>query len=324
MKNKLWFIPLAIISLVFSGCAQQSQTSKNVGATSQEDSKIKINTTIFPLQEFASKIGGKYATVKNVVPPGVEPHDYEPTIQSMSQLSESDLFIYNGAGLEGFVDKALDTIDKEKTIVVEASDGIKLEEGADEHTAEEQKDKHSHHEPHNHADLDPHVFIDPIHSIKMAENIKNALVKKDPTHRNYYQKNFENLKEQLVSLDQKFTALMKHNHKKEILVSHAAYGYWEKRYGLRQIPIAGLSPSNEPTQKQLQTIIELSKRHHIHFVLYEDNIKPRVADTVKAEVGAEALSFHNMESPSLKDIENNEDYISLMEKNIKLLKKVLK
>ncbi|WP_062234335.1 metal ABC transporter solute-binding protein, Zn/Mn family [Fictibacillus sp. FJAT-27399] len=167
------------------------------------------------------------------------------------------------------------------------------------------------------------MFIDPINSIKMAENIKNAMVKKDSSHKKYYEKNFEELKSQLTALDQDFKTLMNKSDKKEILVSHAAYGYWEKRYGLIQIPISGLSPSNEPTQKQLQQIIDLSKKHHIRYVLFEDNVKPRVADPVKSEVGAEALSFHNMESPAQKDIESKEDYISLMEKNLTIPKKVL-
>ncbi|WHY75056.1 metal ABC transporter substrate-binding protein [Fictibacillus enclensis] len=299
---------LSIFSLLLAACSGQKETSSN-----GDPNKLTVKTTIFPLKDFASKIGGKYVDVKNVVPAGVEPHDYEPTVQTMSELSDSDLFIYNGAGLDGFADKAIDTLDQTHTTVVKATRGISLEE---EH-AEGQDHKHEH----NHGDIDPHVFIDPVHSIKMAENIKDALVKKDPGHKNDYEKNYEELKTKLTALDQDYKSTIDKSPKKEILVSHAAYGYWEKRYGLKQIPISGLSPSNEPTQKQLQSIIELSKKHNIKYVLFEDNVKPRVADTVKSEVGAEALSFHNLESPAKKD--RDKDYISLMKGNLDILKKAL-
>ncbi|MDN4072093.1 metal ABC transporter solute-binding protein, Zn/Mn family [Fictibacillus terranigra] len=313
MKMK-WLAMFTALSFILAACSGQNKTSSAEEAA-HKNKKIQINTTIFPLEDFAAKIGGKYVNVQNVVPAGIEPHDYEPTIQTMSKLTDGDIFIYNGAGLEGFADKAIDTLNQDQTMVVKASEGISLAEAQEEHEGQK--------EHHEHGDVDPHVFIDPLHSIKMAENIKNALVKKDSPHKEYYEKNFEDLKSQIAALDQDFKTLMKGSHKKEILVSHAAYGYWEKRYGLKQIPISGLSPSNEPTQKQLQQIINLSKKHQIRYVLFEDNVKPRVADTVKSEVGAEALSFHNLESPSQKDISGKQDYISLMEKNINILKKVL-
>ncbi|MDN4526175.1 metal ABC transporter solute-binding protein, Zn/Mn family [Fictibacillus fluitans] len=308
MKYLKLIAVLSIFSFLLAACSGQKETSSN-----EDSNKLTVNTTIFPLKDFASKIGGKYVTVKNVVPAGVEPHDYEPTIQTMSELSDGDLFIYNGAGLEGFADKAIDTLDQDKTTVIKATQGIKLET---EHAEGEESD-HDHH----HGDIDPHVFIDPVHSVKMAENIKNALVKKDPKHKNEYEKNFTELKSELMKLDENYKTTIQNSPKKEILVSHAAYGYWEIRYGLKQIPISGLSPSNEPTQKQLQSIIELSKTHDINYVLFEDNVKPRVADTVKSEVGAEALSFHNLESPAKKD--SGKDYISLMEGNLDILKKAL-
>ncbi|SDN01035.1 zinc transport system substrate-binding protein [Fictibacillus solisalsi] len=308
MKYLKLIAMLSIFSFLLAACSGQKETSSN-----KDPNKLTVNTTIFPLKDFASKIGGKYVSVKNVVPAGVEPHDYEPTIQTMSELSDGDLFIYNGAGLEGFADKAIDTLDRNKTTVIKATQGIRLE-------AEHAEGEESDHE-HNHGDTDPHVFIDPVHSVKMAENIKDALIKKDPKHKNEYEKNFAALKSELMKLDKSYKTTIQNSSKKEILVSHAAYGYWEKRYGLKQIPISGLSPSNEPTQKQLQSIIELSKKHNINYVLFEDNVKPRVADTVKSEVGAEALSFHNLESPAKKD--SGKDYISLMKGNLDILKKAL-
>ncbi|MCG3056711.1 zinc ABC transporter substrate-binding protein, partial [Escherichia coli] len=84
------------------------------------------------------------------------------------------------------------------------------------------------------------------------------------------------LKAQLEELDQKLETTISEGKHKEILVSHAAYGYWEKRYGLTQISVAGLSPTNEPSQKQLQSIIKEANEHNIKYFIFDQNLEPKV------------------------------------------------
>ena len=90
---------------------------------------------------------------------------------------------------------------------------------------------------HDHGDNDPHIWLDPILSITIAENIKNALVDLNPEGTETFEANFQQLKAQFEDLDQSFTNIVSKSDKKEILVSHAAYGYWEKRYGIKQISV---------------------------------------------------------------------------------------
>ena len=195
------------------------------------------------------------------------------------------------------------------------------------HDESEHADEEATHEEeghaHDHGDTDPHVWIDPVLSIQLAENIKNALTELHPDGKETFEKNFEALKTKLNELDQSFSDVINNANKKEILVSHAAYGYWESRYGLEQISVLGLSPTQEPSQKELQTIIETAKEHEIKYIIFETNVSSNVTDIVQSEIGAEALTLNNLESLSDEDIKNNEDYFSIMKKNLETLEKAL-
>ncbi|MBD8068559.1 metal ABC transporter solute-binding protein, Zn/Mn family [Bacillus sp. PS06] len=326
MKLKsMIFTLIMIISIFLSGCSEEQSVS---------DDKISIYTTIYPLEFFTEKIGGEHISVSSIIPPGADAHTFEPTARTMTQIAEADGFIYTGIGLEGFVDAVTESLSKEKVAFIAAGDGIDLhseevvqDHEEDDHAHEEENHDHEEsasHDDHDHGDVDPHVWIDPILSISLAENIKEALIKLAPEHTEEFEQSFLALKEELEALDQEFQQAVSSAAHHEILVSHAAYGYWESRYGIEQISVTGLSPTQEPSQRQLQTIIETAKEHDIKYILFEQNVTGKVAEVVKKEIGAEALMLHNLESLTDDDLQNNEDYLSLMRKNIETLQKAMK
>ncbi|WP_010195233.1 metal ABC transporter solute-binding protein, Zn/Mn family [Bacillus sp. m3-13] len=198
-----------------------------------------------------------------------------------------------------------------------------------EHEEEAHEEEHDHeheeegHEEHDHADGDPHVWLDPTLSITLAENVKNALVELKPEAKEDFEANFETLKTDLEKLDAEFKETVDSGKTNKILVSHAAYGYWENRYGLEQISVTGLSPTQEPSQKQLTEIINTAKENEIKYVIFDQNISGKIAEVVKNEIKAEALVLHNLEAATEEDVENEEDYFSLMRQNIETLKKAL-
>jgi zinc transport system substrate-binding protein len=324
MKKKLslllafWFITM--MSIV--GCSSNTASNGEKAENSKEDQLI-IYTTIFPLQDFTKKIGGDHVLVESVFPPNADAHTYEPTTKQMVKMAEADLFIYTGIGLEGFAEKAHETLETENVKVIKAGDGIELikskdeDEHADKHE-DEHTDEHTHHD-----DLDPHVWLDPVLAVQLAENIKNALVELKPEAKKDFEENFEQLKEQLNDLDQQFKDVVQNAERSEIVVSHAAYGYWENRYGIQQIYISGLSPTSEPSQKELAEIIEFAKKHNIKYVIFEQNVSNNIANIVQSELGAEALTLHNLESITEEEMKNGEDYFSLMKQNLETLKKAL-
>ncbi|PAE31329.1 metal ABC transporter substrate-binding protein [Bacillus sp. 7884-1] len=320
------------LSLLLTGCG-----SKEVVKTGEnkERNSLIVYTTIYPLEDFTKKIGGSYVEVQSIYPPNVDAHSYEPSTKDMINLADSDLFIYTGVGIEGFAEKATEALEKEDVQVLKAADGIDLiestddnhhddEEGhSDENEGEHTESENHEGEEHNHGDVDPHVWLDPVLSIALANNIKNSLSKLKPEHAAEFETNFKQLKSELEKLDKEFKTTIESSKTKNLLVSHAAYGYWEKRYGIETIAISGLSPTQEPTQKELQAIIEESTEHNIHYVIFEQNISPKIAKIIQEEIGAKALTLHNLEAVTEENIKQNDDYFSIMRKNLETIKTVL-
>ncbi|WP_368654302.1 zinc ABC transporter substrate-binding protein [Ornithinibacillus sp. 4-3] len=176
----------------------------------------------------------------------------------------------------------------------------------------------------DHSEHDPHIWTDPLRVVQVAEIVKEELIALNPSEEDLYNENFEALKEKLIALDEKFTNLLEQKENKYIIVPHAAFGYWEERYGIEQIAISGLSTEEEPSQKALVEVMTAADEHDIEYILYEQNSENRLSKVIQDEIGAEALTIHNLEVRTEEDIENEKDYISLMEENLEILDKVTK
>src|SRR5699024_3423806 len=164
---------------------------------------------------------------------------------------------------------------------------------------------------------------DPILMVDMSTTIYDVLQEKLPEHQAELEENYNELVKGLKNLDQSFVSLVEQAKHKEMIVSHAAYGYWEKRYGLEQISIAGKSTTSEPTQKELQSIIQFVKENDVKYVLYEQNTNTKLTDVVKNEANVDSLTLHNLSVRTDEDIKENKDYLSIMEENIATLDKAL-
>ncbi|MFS0822307.1 metal ABC transporter substrate-binding protein [Bacillus sp. 1P02SD] len=303
-KARGYFVLLFLISILTACGADETN----------KEGKLSVYTTVFPLTDFTQKIGGEDVLVKSVYPPGADAHSFEPTPRDMTEIASADAFIYTGVGVEAFVETAQKTLKNENVALIEAGAGIEFL-----HT----EDDDHHDDEHNHGDIDPHIWLDPIYSIQLAENIKNALSEINPSDKDVYEQNFKELKEQLEALNTDFKQVTNSAKQKEILVAHSAYGYWEDRYGIKQISITGYSPTNEPSQKELKNIIDEVKEHNLKYILFEQNISSKIAETVQNETGTDSLTLHNLEAITEQEIESKEDYFSLMRQNLDTLKKAL-
>lgn len=358
MKIPTMLSTVITAGLILAGCGKETNSY-----TSPDSNKevVDVYTTIYPLEDFTQKIGGEFVDVQSVLPPNVDAHSFEPSTKDMMNLADSDLFIYTGAGIEGFAEKAVESLKNEDVSIVKAADNIELlsveeeshdheeaaeEESHDNHDEAATEEEHeSHHssenngeadvheegevhedehsgeeDEHAHGDVDPHVWLDPNLSIQMAENIKNALIEKMPEKKKAFESNYNLLKKDLEKLDHDFKETVGNSKTKYLLVSHAAYGYWENRYGIDQIAISGLSPTQEPSQKELEEIIEESKAHNIRYLMFEQNVSPRVSEVIQKEIGAKSLTLYNLESITEEDRNKGEDYFSIMRKNLENIK----
>jgi zinc transport system substrate-binding protein len=298
------------LSLLLSACSN----GKDQGQKNKE--QLTIYTTVFPLQYFSEVIGGNFVDVKTIYPPGADEHTFEPSQKDMMNLADSDLFFYIGLGLEGFVEKAKGTLKSQNVTLVPVAEGLKLPSTDDSHQKAEDHDEHN-------TDVNPHVWLDPIYAKEMAAVIRDGLVKKMPQNKEFFNGNYQKLVTELDELDANYMQTITNAKHKKMIVTHAAFGYWETRYGIEQISISGLSTTNEPTQKELEKIISIADHDGLHYILFEENVQSKLGKVVQKEIGARALPIHNLAILTPDNIKNKETYFSLMNKNLETLKTAL-
>lgn len=314
-----------LIGILLTGCAEGSKEE------SDNPEVLDVYTTVYPLQYFTEVIGGEHVEVTSIYPPGADEHTFEPSQKDMMKIADADLFFYVGLGLEGFVEKAKGTLKNEQVTLHGAGEDIHLkathdEEDSHAHSGDEDdhdEDSHTENDHHNHGGIDPHIWIDPLYAKELAESIKEQLSAKLPAYSETFEENYLELSADLDQLDADFKNLTETANHNEIIVAHSAYGYWESRYGIQQLSISGLSTTSEPSQKELQSLIEHAKEADLKYVISEQNYQSKLADIVQKELGASSLTLHNLSVLTEDDIESNETYFSLMKKNLQTLEKAL-
>lgn len=330
-------VAVACAAVMLTACGSKAMDNNNnnnnadnkVATESQKPKAEGLNvvTTTYILRDLTEEIAGDKATVTCLIPKGQGVHGFEPSPKDMNRVNASDLFIYNGAGLESFTDRLKESLEGDATFV-EASEGIELLKGGHHHHHDEDADhdhnaaEHDHdHDAadhdHEHEGMDPHVWMAPDNAEEMAENICEALSAKDPDNAAYYKANYEKLSEKFDALDDSLENVLSKAKHKDIVVSHEAYGYLAKEYGLNQIPIEGINSESEPDPKAMKTIVDEMKAKGIRTVFTEPNEDDKIAQTVASEAGAEVKELDPME------YESDKNYFERMESNLKILESAL-
>lgn len=350
MKRIGWIALLALI-LLLAACggaeepATDSQNEEDTASTSAEE-KLDIYATVYPLVYFTERIGGEHVDVKSVYPAGANEHTFEPTQKDMINMADADMLFYIGLGLEGFIDSAKSTLQNENLEFIATADSITDEQleaaaagdghGHEEDTHGHEEDEHGHeddehgheeeaagHEGHDHGSTDPHVWISPVLSQQLALSIRDSLIEADPESAPEFEQNYEELIAELEALDQSFETLGANAQRDTFFVSHAAFGYLAAPYGFDQVAVAGLNSQDEPSQRELTQIVDMAREQDIDYIVFEQNVSSNLTEVIRNEVGAEAIEMHNLGVLTQEDIDNDETYFTLMEKNLKALETVL-
>jgi zinc transport system substrate-binding protein len=341
------------LTLIVSGCGQKqsasdsSTNSANTPASAEtEEAKLNVEVSFYPMYEFTKNVAGDLANVHTLVPPGTEPHDWEPTPQDIASIEKADVLVYNGAGMESWIDQVTDSLSNAKLIQVEASHGIDLLEGSEEdeheHEHADTTDTHDHADDatteehdhnaeaeeahthdHDHGGLDPHVWLSPALAVKEVRNIEAGLAKAAPEHAEQFKQNADTYVAKLEALDQDFKAAVTDSKRKDFITQHAAFAYLAQEYGLQQVPIAGLSPEQEPSAAQMAAVIDFAKEHQVKTIFFETLVSSKVSETIANEVGAKTAVLNPIEGLSEEEIAAGLDYIGVMRQNLEALKLAL-
>ncbi|MFC5650255.1 metal ABC transporter substrate-binding protein [Paenibacillus solisilvae] len=310
---------LALVLL--AGCGSNASNSNQASTapidTQNSAKKLNVVTTFYPMYEFSKQVAGDHADVIALIPPGAEPHDWEPSAKDMGMVKEADIFVYNGI-VEGWVDKALESAANDNRVVVEASKGIQLMEGLPE-----EEEGGEHHGEADEAVLDPHVWLDPVLAEQEVASIQAAFEQADPANKEDYKKNAEAYIAKLKELDEAYQSGLRDVKHRDFVTQHAAFGYLAKEYGIIQVPIAGLSPEQEPSPDEMAEIIKFAKANQVKTIFFETLADPKVAETVANEIGAKTDVLNPIEGLTDEDKKNNLDYIGIMKSNLEALKQAL-
>lgn len=314
-SNKQWKISMLLLAIVviLAGCGKSSGGEIVSG-------KVNVVTSFYPIYEFATAIGGDDVNVINLLPAGVEPHEWTPKSKDIMNTSKAQLFLYNGAGLEGWVPNFLKGMGGDSTVkAVELSQGIELiytdEDDGHDHGSE---DSHEH-EDHDSHYIDPHTWVSPKSAKIIAENIKNSYIEADPEHADSYEARYEELSKKLDELDNKFATELSKTQKNEIVVSHQAFGYLCRDYGLTQHAIMGLSPDAEPRAQDIIALAKTVKENGIKYIFFEELVSDKLAKTLAGEAGVQTLVLNPVEGLTSEQEKAGDNYFTLMEKNLQNL-----
>ena len=308
-------ISLMCLCIILSACSTNHDiVHKNKKVTT--DHKLNIYTTVFAFQSFTKQIGGKYVNVDTIYPPGADMHTYEPSQRDMINIAKSDLFVYSSDDLDPVAAKITKSMNNDDMKLAVADDLNKkslLEDDDD--------DEHAHR--HGATSYDPHVWLDPVLDQQFAKKIKDDLIQKDPSHRTYYEQNYQALVKDLKQIDQSLSKITIHSKRNKVIISHDSLGYLARRYHFEQEGVSGMN-NKEPSQKDILALINQIKETHEPYILYEQNISSKITDVIRKETHTKPVSFNNLAVLSKSQSEDPTlSYQSIMKKNVQALNKEL-
>jgi zinc transport system substrate-binding protein len=276
---------LVLVAALVAGC----------GAASGGKGKTTVVAAFYPLAWAAEQIGGPKVEVRNLTPPGAEPHDIELTSRDVGRLQEADVVLYLSHGFQPAVEQAVGGA-KGKRVDVLA--GLGLRRGVGDEAGKS----------------DPHVWLDPALFGGIVRRIGAVLGKPRQARL---------LVTRLRSLDRDYRRGLAHCSRRDFVTSHAAFGYLAARYHLHQIPITGIDPESEPSPQRLQRLIALVRREHVTTVFFERLVSPRLAETVARDAGAKAAVLDPIEGLTASEQARGYSYFTLMGENLRQLRSAL-
>lgn len=269
-----------IIILFLSACSPKTNSDK-----------IQVITTFYPLAYFTERIGGDHVEVVNLTENSGDAHHFEPVMQDRIKIEEADMFVYNGLGLEEWVEDVLKSVEKD-LLIVEFSADMKSE--------------------------DPHIWLDPVLAKQQAISIYNGLSAIDESNKDYYQKNMEVLSNEFDELIEKFDNDLVNVVGKTVFIDHLTFYYLQNRFNFIQYSLSGFIPETDPSFHDLDNLIQEIENQNAGYFLVSENQTEKISDTIKKETDIEVLEYYSMEIVS-KDM----DYFSMMYHNLDVLREAL-
>jgi zinc transport system substrate-binding protein len=281
---------LLFVVLVLAGCGGNDSSSER-----------EIVAAFYPLAWVAEQVAGDDVEVVNLTPPGAEPHDLELSARDVERVHEAAVVLYLGRFMPA-LDDAVE--DHENAVDLLGREALRVVTDAHGHEGEDAGGPQ----------LDPHVWLDPQRLAGLAREIATAFGDAEAA---------DDVVAELERLDEEYRAGLADCERREIVTSHAAFGYLADAYDLEQIALTGISPEAEPSPRALEELVDEVREHDATTVFFETLVSPRLAETVAREAGAETAALDPVEGLSEEALDDGADYLSVMRENLEVLRDAL-
>jgi zinc transport system substrate-binding protein len=273
-----------------------------------------VVASFYPLAEVAQRIGGRAVAVTNLTAAGAEPHGLQLAPRQVEAVEDADVVVYVGGGFQPTV---ADIARRRAAGSVDLAGQVQLETGdAGAIAAEEGDDPLG-------GGVDPHFWLDPVRMSNVVDAVEAALAAAAPGRAATFETNARTYKADLARLDGEYRSGLGSCARHEIVTSHAAFFYLAERYGLTQLPIAGLSPEAEPSPARVVDLAHRIEADGVTTVFYETLVSPKVAETLAREAHVRTAVLNPIEGLTKDQIEAGDDYLSVMRDNLATLRRAL-
>lgn len=260
----------------------------------------RVVASAYPAAFIARSVAGADATVVDLTPPGVEPHDIELDPFAIEDISTADVVVYLGRGFQPAVETAVEEDASGVAVDIMPADALGDEEGTD-----------------------PHFWLSPARMLTAVDEVEAALIEADPAAAGAYRGNAGELRDELRALDDEFAAGLADCERRTIVTSHAAFAYLAADYELEQRSIAGISPESEPDPERITELSRLVQDEGVTTVFTETLASPKVAETLASEAGIDVEVLNPLEGLTQEQSDAGRDYLSLMRDNLVVLREAL-
>ena len=313
------FSRLSAMSLLLGLVACGAPSVNNTDPTQSKG--VKVVTTFLPITLFTEAVAGDCADVTALIPPNLGPHDFQATPSDLTDLSGANVLVKNGLGMEEFLDDLISSADNKDLVVIDSSTGVKTIKAAggghhdDHHDDHHADEHHDHGHGHSHGEYDPHIWLDPVRAAQQVENIRDGLVKADPSCADGYKKNADQYTAKLKELNKEFTAKLNPYSGKTFVAFHDFATYFANRYSLKAEFLVDL-PEMNPSPADLQRVATQVKESGLKALLSEPQEGNRSFNALAKDLGVNIVEFNPLETGSAESAKKPGTYFEVMRSNV--------
>ncbi|MGA7730843.1 MAG: metal ABC transporter substrate-binding protein [Chloroflexia bacterium] len=279
-QSKTWLVWMRILRgaavvlvVLLAACGTDPDVRTQTPGGSGE--KLLVVATTTQIRSITEAVAGDRATVRSILTPGVDAHEFEPKPSDVEAISKSGLVLKNGVGLDDWVDKLIESAGSDIPVVT-VTGGVALREGGEEHEG-----------------ADPHVWFSVANAMTMTVNIRDALVKVDGANASAYAGNAERYLKELQQLDEYILAQVGSvpQEQRKMVTNHDAYGYFIERYGLTFVGsiIPSMSTDAQPSAQDVAELVKKIEDEGVRAIFLESSINPSLAKQIGQDAGVKVI-----------------------------------